>query len=702
MKKSLNTTTIAASLMLAFGAVHAADQTATSDVFQLGTVSVYGERQTNSEKAESVVDREEINRLEKKDIGSALSLVPGVLYNAPSLAAWRQESNVKVRGFDLREVPIFLDGIPVSIPYDGYSDLGRFKTADVSSIYVAKGYSSVMYGHNTLGGAINIVSLRPRSSLDANVTTGIGSGGTKEFSANVGTLQNNWYLQAGTSYFARDYTRLSENYVGTDANGDMVDSDGWDYRTRDRRYNVKVGFIPNATDEYVLSYSKQEATKKPGDGSNGFRPFRQEWSAWDRETVSFVSNTRFLNNQFYIKPRLYYDTFKNTLDWFQNQPRGSHYDDSAFGASVELGTEIISNHLIKTMISLKDEEHGEFSTDVYTRARIGDPQKVEQKFFSVALEDTWTINKQWEMQAGAIYTRRTAKADAMGANITSLLGQYPAAGSMLSPSIDTVDPQLAFFYKPTTTDTFRASVSKKTRFPSFKQVYSNYGAGSLVACPAGSTTCTPGANVPLLALQNPGLEPEKATHYEIGYLGNPTKDLALEGSVYYSRSRNTISRTDRDFVTFPGYAITQSVNLPGVTERKGIDIGVRYEALSQLSLGLSYGYLNMKNKENASYRFTDIPKHYGVLYAEARPMHWFKVIPSVEFRSSSYYDTAGQNKNPGYGIANLKVSVTPPSWKNVSVNFGVDNMFDKNYSKYADKYASPGRAYYMNLRVDYH
>jgi len=62
---------------------------------------------------------------------------------------------VSIRGFDSREVPLFIDGIPVYVPYDGYVDLGRFTTADLAAIQVAKGFSSVAYGANTLGGAIS-------------------------------------------------------------------------------------------------------------------------------------------------------------------------------------------------------------------------------------------------------------------------------------------------------------------------------------------------------------------------------------------------------------------------------------------------------------------------------------------------------------------------------------------------------------------
>lgn len=709
-RRSRKTLGLAASLCLAAPALVAqtldrhepADDAAADRTFTLGTIYVYGTRQTEAEKSESALTREDIERLEKKDVGTALSLVPGVVYNRAQGS--RYESTVRVRGYDLRAVPIMIDGIPVYIPYNGFSDLGRFTTADVATINVAKGYSSVMYGHNTMGGAINIVTMRPRSELDLTATAGVGSGGFSELNANLGSLQGNWYVQGGASYQARDYTRLSDTFVGRDADGNMVDSDRYNYLTRDRRASIRLGYVPNETDEYVLSYSRQEARKMAGrDEGNGFRPTGWEWPSWDRDTVSFVSTTRFLGDKLYLKPRVYYDTFQNTLDWWLGRPQGNHYDDKAFGASIELGAEIGDRHLLKSMVSLKDERHREFSTSIYTGAPIaGTDQKVEQQFLSVAIEDTYTINQRWEAQLGAIYSRRSADAEGMGEDVSHLIEQYPLAGSMLSPSIDTIDSQLAVFYKPADHHALRLSIAKKTRFPSFQQAYSNYGSGSTVACPAGSTTCTPGNTVTLLALQNPGLASEKALHYELGYLGNPLANLSLEGSLYYSRAKDAIGRSNRDFVTFPGYAITQSVNLAGVTERKGLDFGLRYDPSSWLTLGLSYGYLHIRNKDDSSYRFPFIPEHSGTAFADIRATGWLAIVPSVEFRGSSPYDTAGTNENSGYALASLKLSITPPRWKQATVNLGVDNLFDKNYRGFGDTYPSPGREWFLNLRVGHY
>jgi len=691
---------------LALAAVATTDTDTDADdtnqyMFTLGTVAVYGQRPTAAEEAESAVERETITLLEKKDVGTALSLVPGVLYNRPQGS--RYESSVVVRGYSLRDMPIFVDGIPVYIPYNGFSDLGRFTTADTASIQVAKGYSSVMYGHNTRGGAINVVSLRPRSTLDANATLGAATGDVREFSTNIGTRQDQWYLQTGVSYQERGYTRLADHFIGTDARGRAVDSDRYDYMTRDKRGSVRVGFTPNADDEYTLGVSVQKAVKMASDRADGagFAPTAWEWPAWDRKTLSFVSNTRF-GEHTYLKPRIYLDQFENTLDWFRGQPFGNHYDDKAFGASVELGTEIVNDHLFKLMVSLKDEEHREFSTDVVTRALVPDSdEKVTQTFVSIALEDTWTISPQWDTQIGAIYTRRTSDATDVGPSAVEILDKYPQTGSLLNPSMDTFDPQAAVFWKPADHHTFRFSVAKKTRFPGFQEAYSNYGAGNTTRCLPGNTGCAPGTQVPSLTLQNPGMKPEDSIHYDFGYVGTPFPNLNVEAGIYWNRAKNAFQRTDFDFNTFPGFAVRQYVNLSGITERRGFDLGLRY-TLPNTALGLSYAYLSMRNKDDPELRFTGRPRHVGTAWAHVRLGEAVALVPSIEYRSNSHDDSSGRNQNPGYALANLKLTYTPPALSYLIFSVGGENLFNKDYRGFDALYPSPGRSVFANVRMNWH
>ena len=109
-----------------------------SRVFQLGEVTVLGRRGPDSASRVGAADLEAFNRL---DVSRALALLPGVTLSA---VGNRNESMVQVRGFDLRQVPVYLDGIPVYVPFDGYADLGRFTTFDLAQISVEKGFASVL------------------------------------------------------------------------------------------------------------------------------------------------------------------------------------------------------------------------------------------------------------------------------------------------------------------------------------------------------------------------------------------------------------------------------------------------------------------------------------------------------------------------------------------------------------------------------
>ena len=268
-------------------------QEETDDVFQLGavtfSVSVYGEGLNVAERMESSVTRTKIELFEKKDIGTALARTPGVLYMRPS--GGRYESGIIVRGFpgygnSGNSVLTFIDGIQAYFPYDYVMDTGRFTTNGVSTISLSKGYSSVLYGPGALGGVINIVSQRPSKPLYGNFVLGAGSGDVSEASGIFGTRQDKWYAQAGWSYLNREFIRAADTYTGTDGAGQRKDTGRHNYGTRDKKMEFKFGFVPNATDEYVVSYMQQTGQKGPRrDSSNCSTDNPECWALGYMETT---------------------------------------------------------------------------------------------------------------------------------------------------------------------------------------------------------------------------------------------------------------------------------------------------------------------------------------------------------------------------------------------------------------------------------
>lgn len=157
---------------------------ASSNVFNLGNVIITGAAYDQKTATEQVISSEELQRFNRDNLGQAVNMLPGVSIRE---GGPRNEQTVSVRGFDSRQVPVFIDGIPQYVPYDGNVDLARFTTFDLSEIRVAKGVASLLYGPNIMGGAINLVTRKPAKELEGNVRVGFATGSERLVAANVGT-----------------------------------------------------------------------------------------------------------------------------------------------------------------------------------------------------------------------------------------------------------------------------------------------------------------------------------------------------------------------------------------------------------------------------------------------------------------------------------------------------------------------------------
>ncbi|NTU43699.1 MAG: Plug domain-containing protein [Nitrospirales bacterium] len=90
------------------------------NVFTLGEVMVYGKADVDGNSLPDKVYEEDMRLFNRNTLSDAVNLLPGVTL---SRTGARSESTLFVRGFDIKHVPVFLDGIPIYVPYDGYPDL---------------------------------------------------------------------------------------------------------------------------------------------------------------------------------------------------------------------------------------------------------------------------------------------------------------------------------------------------------------------------------------------------------------------------------------------------------------------------------------------------------------------------------------------------------------------------------------------------
>ncbi|HNX05169.1 MAG TPA: TonB-dependent receptor plug domain-containing protein, partial [Opitutales bacterium] len=379
-----------------------------SSVFELGEIVVKGVAESDIASLNTTMSAEDISIVSAKNVGRALSSLPGVTLTR---FGPRNEEAVYVRGFDRTNVPIYVDGVPVCVPYDGFADLARFTTMDISSITLSKGYSSVLSGPNAFGGVINIVSAKPVNAFESSASLGVYSGGGLRSDVSAGTRQDKWFATLAASTDEMDNFTLPKDFVPTTyEDGDQRDNS----YEKDWKVSGKVGYTPNATDEYVIGFSHQDGEKgtPPYAGSIATTAVKfWQWPQWNKSTVYYTSITHF--GESYIHPRFYYDQYDNTLNAFDDATYTtmakkssfiSIYEDYSYGGSLEGGTDELDKVTLKAAVHYKLDHHNEHNVG-YAHYEF------EDSIWSSGVEATTKFDSPWKAQLGVGYdTISTGKA----------------------------------------------------------------------------------------------------------------------------------------------------------------------------------------------------------------------------------------------------------------------------------------------------
>ncbi|QKY08454.1 TonB-dependent receptor plug domain-containing protein [Janthinobacterium lividum] len=628
--------------------------------FVLGTVTVIGQREQAGQMEQQVgsqVSRAEMRRFNRDNVGDALNLLSGVSLSTNA----RNEKTVAIRGFDSRQLPLYIDGIPVYVPYDGYVDFNRFTTSDLAAIQVAKGFSSVAYGANTLGGAINLVSRKPTARLEGDTSIGFGSGSERQVSANVGTNQGLWYLQAGVSYIDSDGFPLSSDFrpTATEDGGTRNNA----YR-KDHKLSFKVGYTPVGGDEYALSYYKQHGEKGQPPSTNPVGARYWQWPYWNKESVYFVSQTR-LGDAERLKLRLYHDSYDNEITSYTNGSYAtlktsgqgsvsggrSIYNDRTNGGAVELESFRLAAHSLRFVASYKADEHQELDAKGVRTTWYKDA------LWTLGAEDSIALNAATELSLGV--SRNALRPDTV----------YSAGNAYTLPENQSAtDMQAGLFHKMGPEAKVYATVARKSRLPTLKDRYSQR-LGTYI--------------------ENPNLRAEEALNYEVGYQTS-VRGLALDAALFYSDVKDKI----QSVANVAG--VRAQMRNAGRAHISGAELGLRGSAGAWLDFGGNYTYTEMKNVSDRAIRLTDVPRHKLTAHAVLHAARQLDVVAIAEANSGRW--VSNTLELGGFATVNLKAVYRPlPA---LTLEAGVSNLADRNYAL-ADGFPSAGRTWLANAQYQF-
>ncbi len=677
---------------------------AAADQFLLGEVVVTARKLDNTLIGGAEIGQQQLRTFGKTTLDQALDLIPGA--SSANTGGSRNERLVFIRGFDRFQTTLSIDGVRVFLPADNRIDFARFLTADLSKIQVSKGYVSVLDGPGGLGGAINLVTRRPSEALEAEVVTnasfdGDGSYNGYTVSGRIGTRQERFYLQVSGVKAQQDHWKLAQDFAPTSLeDGDERDhSDSNDYRV-----NLKAGFTPNATDEYALSYTRQVGEKNaPYHVTDTASTRYWAWPYWDIDSLYFLSNTQ-LSDATYLRTRVYVNSFDNALYSYDNAaqtiqslPRAfrSYYEDRAYGARAELGTELTDNNTLRASLHYRRDQHDEWQEGFVRVPASGSPfanlpytesrQTTEEDTYSIALEDTQQFDSILELVTGVSYDwSDLLRAEDISVFVTGSTINLQPIGYTLR-NANAWNGQATINYHWTDTTQLHASISSRARFPTlFERFSSRFGT----------------------AVPNPDIRPERATSFEIGGETDIGAHTHLKTALFYSRLTDALISVPVPFGTPINATLNQTRNV-GDGRYYGVELSAETQPAESLQLSGNYTYLqrDLTDPTNAAFRPTGVPTHKLFANADWQVANRINITPSIEWDSSRWTVTSSSAITPlryyrtgSFTLVNLAASWTLNNHFDALI--GARNLLDRNY-QLVDGFPEQGRNFYVSVRGRY-
>lgn len=637
-------------------AAFAADD-ADTPVFELGEVVVSAKGPTGVEKVTNVseVTAQEIKAAGVTSLTGAMRLLPGVYIRTSTDGAAR----VDMRGMRTRQVILLLNGVPMNSTFDNQFDPGFVPVENIARIKVTKGASSVLYGSGGNAGVINIITKRGGKDAEGSVTARVGDGNERYGQATFGGSNDNVSVFASGSIYDRDGYNTSDSFDATDES--LEDGGRRENSDRSRRTMfVNTVITPEegtsiglALNMHQGSYGKPNVADASGDFTKKAKFERMD----DSEGFGAqLGVTHKFDMPLTVKGWVY----ANVLSELEKRYDDSDYDTQAgkkaydaesetkrVGGAVQARYDFGAPGALTAALSAErtswDSTLTERPDDATKKTVTEDDRAVG--YWNAALEYEVSPFDRFGVVLGAGVHGQNRSDDTDSDDWSWLVGTH---------------------YDLFDTTTLRASVSRKVRFPSVKQLY-DVDAG------------------------NSDLDAESTMHYEIGV------DQAI-AAIQTDLSVSLFRIDAEDFIEKVGTADIYENN--DKYRFTGVEFAGENTTIENLRLRAAYTYLDAENRSDEAaldelqhrpeHKVTvegwyDLPMDFSV-YAS-----WMYVGRSWAFNGDATEKTAMNT----YNVVDLRVSKGFMD-NTLEVFAGADNLFDEDYE---EGYAlpRPGRQVYTGV-----
>ncbi|WP_380872092.1 TonB-dependent receptor [Sphingomonas sp. DBB INV C78] len=568
-------------------------------------------------------------------------------------------------------VGVYLDGVYLARSIGLGMDV-----ADIARIEVLRGPQGTLYGRNTTGGAINIVTVRPGPDLTFSQDLTGGNFGLFRSKTVVNVpLSDNLYVKGALLYDRRD--GLVENTgVGKDFGA---------YEKIAGRLDVRWQPSSSVTIDY----------------------------SYDR---SHADNTSYYYQLLETSP-LFEGVLPENSDRLKRASLPTPYlsgdsDTSGHALTVTIETPLGELKSISAYRELNDFAYQDYSANSFLSV-TGGTQATDQNQFSQELQLVGaSVSNAFEYVVGAYFFRERGRVklldtvDLIGfsafKDVTAVneayagyaqLGWRPGGASPFSLTLGgrySIDDRHADNHLG---DRVGASFERFT--PSIMAEYA-IGRDALVYAKIVTGYKSGGFNL-RSAFFSDSFEPETLTSYEVGWKTEwLDRRLRINGAAFYADYRDI--QLDIVIPNQPNPTLTRTENA-GKANVKGLELDIDALPAPWLRPSLSYSYLDGEvtsviGDDVAFYRLQNMPRHQltARVDADLATLPFGTVTMGVDYNYKDHIFTSARPNPPGlyppgdfipsYSLVNARLSISGENWLGkgrFELSAWVRNLFDKEY-----------------------
>ena len=613
-----------------------------------------------------VVTEEELEQRRPliRTVPDALQTLPGVTVNRLGLLS----GSINIRGITGERIGLLVDGERRPNLEFG-PDFGSVDPFRVERIEVLQGPASSIYGADSFGGVVNVITNTPDPDQPFTVTSETYGGGFSEFNTNLEFSGPNYVF--GATYRTAGDAR--------DASGDIIPPDGTEYTVFDLygagRYDI------NDQSRFILRLDRyrQDDADLNGFPSPPFLEARNEFRETNRYSLAYINDsvpggTELEVRGYYQRVRRQFDTLTAFTIPFPfptdvTVPSSDLTDTVSYGVT-GIATTAIGDATLTYGYDFS-QDRSEFEDLVND---ITSPDATRE-FHGLFAQSVYNVTDDWTLTGGA------------------RLDFFTAESADQFKDVNAVTFNVGTVYEITDGLLARANFAQGFRPPSLLFLFGSSPDGSFFAPTRGQVQ------------SNPDLSPERANNIDIG-LDYTSGDFTA-GVVYF---RNDIS----DFQGFEPFTPPPGPPGPPGPPPPSIQVANKDVLIQGVQLNAAYEFIPGLTLEG-NLTFVDSEDESG------RPLNQLEVFPTTALVRLTYADDrflgliqsriyadqgdvvlADNEVGPGSEGAvvfdlTLGYQVIPAA----QLTFTVENLFNTQYVYPTANFAAPGARILVGVNAEF-